>query len=155
VPDVGRRPMGRWQVPEGEGSRRDGGAHPTPHLRSMRAVGEEEVPPRLWEGACHAHFGGRTTLGEDVGSRAEPIDVGEVREDSHLGGQPKPLGRACGYIQGMSRGEHAVCLPCVERWGRGSVDRAKILPGGKDSGAQNAPDILELALGSSSEAGLE
>jgi hypothetical protein len=60
-----------------------------PHLGGSGAV-EEEVPPSLLQGASSAHGAWHAALEEEVAPRTEHVDVGEVREDPGLGGQPEP-----------------------------------------------------------------
>jgi hypothetical protein len=68
------------------------------------------VMPSLdaWASGAHIHQG--AVIGAEVGTRAQPVDVGKVSEDLQLGREPTIPSKTRGLHLGALRGESPVCL---------------------------------------------
>jgi hypothetical protein len=109
-------------------------------------LAEREMSPRFGRGIGRTHSGGRAVHVEEVGTCVDHVDVVEVWENLDLHRQKEVLGRACGHILMVSRGEHVVCSPGAKRVSWGRVDEAVVMSVVERDGDHIDMDDTELPL---------
>jgi hypothetical protein len=125
VPSGRGNTKGGGKLPDGELLRGDRDAEACPDVTGQGAL-EEEVAGGLHRVTSSTSVRGGATLAKEVRPRTQAVDVGEIREDLQLGGEPKSPDHTCRGVRGVWRREHAICFPRAETGAPRVVDEAPI-----------------------------